>query len=73
MVKRATRYYDAKEVKIYPHAFLVSALDGNGWQALGYSHLTPKENAVSTAGKKSGWAPDADRSEWRRRETPQRT
>jgi len=65
VVNRATRYYDATEVKMYPHAFSVSALDGNGWQALGYSNLNPKENAVSTAGKKSGWAPEADWSEWR--------
>jgi len=43
MVNRATRYYDEREVKIYPHASLVSALDGNGWQALGYSHPTPRK------------------------------
>jgi len=64
-VNLATRYYAATEVKTYPHAFLVSALDGNWLQALGYSHLNPKENAVSTVGNKAGWAPEADWSEWR--------
>jgi hypothetical protein len=65
VVNRVTRYYEATEVKIYAHAFLASALDGNGWQALGHSHLNPKENAISTAGMNSGWAPGADWSEWR--------